>query len=387
MSFIYFDNYRTTPISDHIKNKMKEYVENNYFLPVSFTSRGTQAAENIENAKERIMNSFSLENGDVIFTMGGTHANNLVINGLMRDADLSNTEMITSVIDHPSIVNVYEHYKKKGAKVHFLKVDEAGYIDEELLKNSINENTLLFSITLVNHTIGTIQKIDRLIEIVKTHNKKIKVLVDVCTAANSLKIDMNKLDIDFLTFSGHKIYGPRGIGAVVMKNKNSIKPTIFGTVTTSPLTPGADNVPGIMALADALEDAVQKREDYIKHTSALQKRLMDAIEKNIPDILLNGPEFGERASDNVNYSFRFIEGESIMMFLDFEDIVVATGSACASSDLKVNYILSAIGRDHEMSHGSIRITFGWDNTLEQVDSFCEELIPIVQRLRSQSTIR
>ncbi len=387
MNLIYLDNYRTTPVSDFVNERINEYNKENFFLPVSFTSKGTEAAENIEEAKNKIMNCFGCGGGEVVFTMGGTHANNLVISGLLRDEDLSDTEIVTSVIDHPSIVNVYEYYRKKGAKVHFVKVDGQGYIREDILAEKINEKTRLLSVTLVNHTIGTVQKIKKIIEIARNRNSKIKILLDACTAVNSIEINMDELGIDFLTFSGHKIYGPRGIGAIVSRKGVTFKPTIFGTVTTSTLMPGADNIPGILSLADALEKAVENRKSYVSHTMALQKKLIEFIDNNIPDAIINGPKYGERATDNVNYSFRFIEGESIMMFLDFENIIVATGSACASSDLKVNYILSAIGRDHELSHGSLRMTLGWLNDEKQIEKFCNELKPIVERLRNQSTIK
>lgn len=387
MNLIYLDNYRTTPVSDFVNERINEYNKENFFLPVSFTSKGTEAAENIEEAKNKIMNCFGCSGGEVVFTMGGTHANNLVISGLLRDEDLSDTEIVTSVIDHPSIVNVYEYYRKKGAKVHFVKVDGQGYIREDILAEKINEKTRLLSVTLVNHTIGTVQKIKKVIEIARNRNSKIKILLDACTAVNSIEINMDELGIDFLTFSGHKIYGPRGIGAIVSHKGVTFKPTIFGTVTTSTLMPGADNIPGILSLADALEKAVENRKSYVSHTMALQKKLIEFIDNNIPDAIINGPKYGERATDNVNYSFRFIEGESIMMFLDFENIIVATGSACASSDLKVNYILSAIGRDHELSHGSLRMTLGWLNDEKQIEKFCNELKPIVERLRNQSTIK
>ena len=383
---IYLDHYRTTPLREEIFEKMKPYYSNRFWLPASFTSTGTEISEVIEESKNKILEAFGLNKGDVIFTSGGTLANNLVIHGLLRDVDLNHTHLITSKVDHLSILKPYEYYRKKGARVSFLNTDEDGYVALDELKASLNEETKLVAITYVNHTIGTIQKVKEIAEIVKDYNEKIRILVDGCEAINSVKIDLSQLNIDFLTLSGHKIYGPKGTGAVIAKNTSVLKPMIFGFVETSPHTPGAENVPGIVGISEAVKLAVESRERYVKHCSDIQHYLVDKMEKNIPDIVLNGPKFGERAVDNINYSIRYVEGESVTLFLDFEGIVVATGSACASSDLKVNYILSAIGRTHELAHGSIRLTLGWDNTKEQVDIFVEKLVPIVERLRRQSTI-
>jgi cysteine desulfurase len=383
---IYLDNYRTTKTSDYVIKKMKPYMEENFYLSVSFTHMGTDIAEAIDESTERIKKAFNALDAEIIYTGSGTQANNMVIQGVMRDEQPEEASMITSVIDHPSINNVFDFYRKKGFQVRKIKVDEYGFWRTDQLKEAINEKTKLVSITLVNHTIGTIQKYGELKKIIREANPKTLIHLDITTAVMTQKIDFKELDADFLTLSGHKIYGPKGIGLIVAKKPVKMKPVLFGTVVTSPYSPGADNVPGIVGLSYAVEDAVNKREAHNAKMKELQKYLMQQIEEKIDKVELNGP-VDERASDNINYSFRHIEGESIMMFLDFDSIVVATGSACASSDLKVNYILSAIGRDHEMAHGSLRITLGRDTTKEDLDVFIEALIPIVERLRAQSTIK
>jgi cysteine desulfurase len=383
---IYLDNYRTTKTSDYVIKKMKPYMEENFYLPVSFTHMGTDIAEAIDESTERIKKAFNALDAEIIYTGSGTQANNMVIQGVMRDEQPEEASMITSVIDHPSINNVFDFYRKKGFQVRKIKVDEYGFWRTDQLKEAINEKTKLVSITLVNHTIGTIQKYGELKKIIREANPKTLIHLDITIAVMTQKIDFKELDADFLTLSGHKIYGPKGIGLIVAKKPVKMKPVLFGTVVTSPYSPGADNVPGIVGLSYAVEDAVNKREAHNTKMQELQKYLMQQIEEKIDKVEFNGP-VDERASDNINYSFRHIEGESIMMFLDFDSIVVATGSACASSDLKVNYILSAIGRDHEMAHGSLRITLGRDTTKEDLDVFIEALIPIVERLRAQSTIK
>lgn len=383
---IYLDNYRTTKTSDYVIKKMKPYMEENFYLSVSFTHMGTDIAEAIDESTERIKKAFNALDAEIIYTGSGTQANNMVIQGVMRDEQPEEASMITSVIDHPSINNVFDFYRKKGFQVRKIKVDEYGFWRIDQLKEAINEKTKLVSITLVNHTIGTIQKYGELKKIIREANPKTLIHLDITTAVMTQKIDFKELDADFLTLSGHKIYGPKGIGLIVAKKPVKMKPVLFGTVVTSPYSPGADNVPGIVGLSYTVEDAVNKREAHNAKMKELQKYLMQQIEEKIDKVELNGP-VDERASDNINYSFRHIEGESIMMFLDFDSIVVATGSACASSDLKVNYILSAIGRDHEMAHGSLRITLGRDTTKEDLDVFIEALIPIVERLRAQSTIK
>ncbi len=386
MKRIYFDSYRTTKLDSDIFNIMKPYFEDNFYLPASFTSWGTEAAEIIDQSKQNILNAFKLTKGDLIFTNGATMANNLAVHGVLRDLNYQDSHIITSKIIHPSILKVYEYYRKKGVKVTFLNVDQDGFIDIQELKNKLNKDTRLVSVDYVNHTIGTIQKIKEISEIIKNYNENIKILVDATLAINSIKIDMEYLNIDFLTFSGHKIYGPKGSGALIYKNTNGFKPIIFGAAETSAYFPGADNIPSIVGLSQAIMKATKNIDEYVLKTSKIQKYIVDRIENEISDVVLNGPKV-QRAPDNINYSFRFVEGESIMMFLDFENIVIATGSACASSDLKVNYILSSIGRDHELAHGSLRITLGKYNTLEEAEIFIDKLKPIVERLRKQSTIR
>ena len=383
---IYLDHYRTTRTSEYVIEKMKPYMDSDFYLPVSFTQMGTDIAEAIEESTQRIKDAFNAPNAEVIYTPGGTYANNMVIHGVMRDYEPDKAEIVTSVIDHPSINNVYDFYKKKGYGVRKIKVDKEGFWQTEQLKEVMDEATRLISITYVNHTIGTIQKFDELKEIIRQKNPKTLIHLDISMAVMTQKIDFEELDADFLTLSGHKIYGPKGIGIVLAKKPVKIKPILFGTVVTSPFSPGAENVPAIVGVSHAIEQAVKNRDQHNQKMKELQTHLMKNIEERIQKIELNGPIL-ERAADNINYSFRHIEGESIMMFLDFDSIVVATGSACASSDLKVNYILSAIGRDHEMAHGSLRITLGKDTTKEDLDVFVEKLVPIVERLRAQSTIK
>lgn len=383
---IYLDHYRTTRTSPYVLEKMRPYLDENFYMPVAFTRMGTDIAEAIEESSERIKRALNALNGEIIYTASGTHANNMVIHGIMRDQTPEKTGMITSVIDHPSISNTFDYYRKKDFEVKKVQVDEYGFWKQDQLNAALNEKTKLVSITWVNHTIGTIQRYDELKRIIRKNNPETLIHLDISMALMTQKIDFMALDADFITLSSHKIYGPKGIGVIVSKKPAKLKPIFFGTVVTSPFAPGADNVAAIVGLSYAIEEAVKNRAEHNDRMKALQKQLMNQIESKIDLVELNGP-VDERASDNINYSFRHIEGESIMMFLDFDSIVVATGSACASSDLKVNYILSAIGRDHEMAHGSLRITPGVDTTKEDLVIFVDKLVPIVERLRAQSTIR
>ncbi len=386
MKKIYLDNYRTTKLDNDIFDLMKPYLTEDFYLPASFTSCGTHIAEIIEESKNRILNSLKIKNKKLIFTNSGTMANNIAIHGTLRDVELSSTHIITSKISHPSILNVYEFYRKRGAKTTFLNVDDKGHIDLDELKHSLTPQTKLLSITYVNHTIGTIQDIANISTIVKNYNDKIKILVDITLAINSITLQLNSINADFFSLSGHKIYGPKGSGALIVKENSGFKPILFGAVETSPFFPGGDNIAAIVGISHAVKKAVENSTHYSNKLNNLQKHLMYRIENEIDDVLLNGPK-DSRVVDNINYSFRFIEGESIMMFLDFENIIIATGSACASSDLKVNYILSAIGRNHELAHGSLRITPGKETTKEEIDIFVDKLKPIIKRLRDQSSIR
>jgi len=247
-NIIYLDNYRTTKISEYVMEKMKPYMENDFYLPVSFTQMGTEIAEAIDESTERIKKAFNALDSEVIYTGSGTQANNMVIQGIMRDEQPEKAGMITSVIDHPSISNVFDFYKKKGFQVRKIKVDELGFWRTDQLKEAIDEKTKLVSITLVNHTIGTIQKFGELKKIIRDANPKTLIHLDITMAVMTQKIDFKELDADFLTLSGHKIYGPKGIGLIITKKPVKMKPVLFGTVVTSPYSPGADNVSAIDCL-------------------------------------------------------------------------------------------------------------------------------------------
>ena len=375
---------------------MAPFFRDDFFLPEPFTKRGTKAEEIIEQANRTLLDTFHLKTGEVMYTSGGTAANNIVISGVLRDVEPSQAHAVCAVIDHPSIVHTYEYYRKKGVSVTFLKVDDDGWIDPEELRWSIQPKTLLVSFTHVNHTIGVIQPLEQLLPIIKERNPNTRIHIDAAVSLNAMDLDLTKLPIDFLTFSGHKIYGPKGIGAVVFRNNGLLKPTLFGSVTTSPFTPGAENIPGIVGLAEALRLAAEKRATYRLKTRRLQERAINLIESDIPDVVLNGPKptsFGnldaiptQRAVDNINFSFRYVEGESITLQLDMRGFAVSTGSACFSKSLEASHVIMGIGGDHERAHGSVRFTFGRYNVMEDADRIIDNIAEVVAQLRAISPL-
>jgi len=388
---IYLDNFRSTIVAPQVWEAMRTVAIADYAVPAAFTQCGTGAAELIERAQSRLAGAIGASQNEIVFTGSGTEAINIALLGSTRAQTIDKPEIVASEIEYPATLAVYKALEKEGYKAHYIKVDGEGRYDLDQLGSLLNEHTAMVSLMGVNHMIGTIEPIamagDLIAEASKRVGRKIPYHVDFASALQTQRLNVNALKADLVSFSSNKIHGPKGVGALYVRKGTKIHPITFGSESYSPLVPGTPNTMGIAGFDKAIELLYATFDKDVERMWGLVNRLAAGIQERIPYILLNGPEGSERAASHLCYSFLFIEGEAIMMFLDMDDIIVDTGSACAAATLKPDYILMAIGRNHEQAHGSIRFTLSRYNTEADVDTTLLRLVPIVERLRAQSTIK
>ena len=386
MDRIYFNNCLTSKPAPEVVKLTTEYMNNRFYFPENFNAMGTTTSEDLDNAKRVIANSIGANSKEIHFTSGGTAANNLAIKGYLTANSNKGTHIICSVIDYPDILTNAAFFENSGFDVTYLEADNEGFIDLEQLKNSIREDTILFMTTIGNHTVGTIQPLKEIKEILDSAEQKIAIHVDACEAYARIPINVNELGIDLMTISAHKIHGPQGIGALYQRKGIKLGLVQHGVNRMDNLQTGGLNIASIAGFAKAVELAFDEKEDNMSKIRKLSNYLLNKIETTIPDTLLNGPRGNKRAPHNINISFDYIEGEAIMMMMDISGISISTGSACASQGLKPNYVLMALGRNHEQSHSSMKFTFSRYNTFQEIDYTVEKLAEVVKELRSRSPL-
>lgn len=380
---IYLDNSATTQVHPEVKEAILPYLEDLYGNPSSIHAKGQEVKKAIETARKQVADLIGATEEEIIFTGSGTESNNLALKGIAsRNKDKGN-HIITTKIEHKSILNSARWLEAEGFKVTYLNVDENGTVNINQLKEEIRPETILVSVMFANNEMGTIQPIKEIGEFLK--DKDIYFHTDAVQVAGKIKINTEELNIDLLTISGHKIHGPKGIGALYIKKEIDIDPIIHGGGQEKNIRSGTENVPGIVGLGKAAEIAKDNLESNIEHLTNLGKKLEKGIFKNIPELILNGHPTN-RIPGNVNISFKYVEGESIMLMLDCEGICVSTGSACTSKSLKPSYVLDAMGKEIVFMHGSIRFSIGTANTEEEIDTVIDKIPEIIKKLRALSPI-
>jgi len=383
---IYFNNCLTTKPAQEVVEAMLPYLQNNYYYPENFNKTGTQASRNLNDWKEIVAKTIGANSPEIHFTAGGTLANNIAIKGfLLANADKGN-HIICSVVDYPDILTNAAFFEQSGFEVTYLQVDDKGFIDLDQLKRSLKNETILFMTTLANHTVGAIQPLEEINAILQGSGHRIYVHADACEAYGRIPINVDQLGIDMMSVSGHKIYGPQGSGFLYVRKGVKLNPLIHGIVRLDDLQTGGISIANTAGLVKAIELIFSDYDGYVSHLKEISNYFLEKVKEKIPYILINGPLGEKRAPHNLNISFDYIEGEAIMMMLDLSDISVATGSACASQGLKPNYVLKALGRTHEQSHGSMKFTFSRYHTKEDIDILVERLIKVVEKLREGSTL-
>ncbi len=385
IKMIYFDNAATTAVKPEVISAMLPYFGNIYGNASSkFYGLGRQANDALLSARETVANCLGCDAGEIYFTSCGSESDNWAIKGVM-DAlkDKGKNKIITSQIEHHAILNTCKFMEKHGFDVVYLPVDEYGVVSVSDLKEALDDKTGLVSIMYANNEVGTIEPIKELAEV--THEAGALFHTDAVQAAGIIKINVKELGVDLLSLSAHKFHGPKGIGALYVKKGVKISNLIHGGGQEKSKRAGTENVPYAIGLATALKLANDTCEEKAKKISALRDKIIAEIQEKIPYVKLNGHPTN-RLPGNVNFSFKYIEGESLLLWLDINEIAVSSGSACASGSLDPSHVLLAMGLNHETAHGSLRISLGDENTEKEADKLLEILPDVVKRLRMMSPL-
>ncbi len=377
---IYFDNAATTKVDEKVVKEMLPYFSENFGNASSQHDVGIKAKEALERSRRIIAKSIKANTGEIIFTSGGTEANNLALKGLFFSNYPQKNHIITTKIEHDSILNVCKWLESQGAKVTYLDVDKEGFVNLEDIRKAITEKTIVVSIIHGNNEIGTIQDIESIGKLCK--EKKVLFHTDACQSFTKFLINVEKQNLDLVTLNAHKIYGPKGVGALYIKDEIKITPLAHGGGHEKKLRSGTENIPGIVGFAKAVEIANEKD---VKKMAILRNKLIEGLLK-IEDVKLNGPVEDKRLCNNVNVSFNNIEGEAIGGYLENEKIYTSTGSACMSNTLQTSHVLKALGLGPLQSNSSLRISISKYTTEEDVDYFLEKITKVVKKLRSISPL-
>lgn len=379
----YFDNAATTPVRPEVAEAVLPYFTESYGNPSSIYKIAQKNKIAVEQGREQVANAIGANTNEIYFTAGGSEADNWAIKGVAESYASKGKHIITSAIEHHAVLHTCEYLETKGYEVTYLPVDEYGKIRLEDLKNAIRKDTILISIMFANNEIGTIQPVAEIGKI--AHENGILFHTDAVQAVGHVAIDVQTMNIDMLSMSGHKFYGPKGIGALYIKKGIKLNPLIHGGAQERRRRAGTENVPGIVGIGVAAELATKELTTEVPRLTALRDKLIKGILDKVPYARLNGHPT-DRLPGNANISFEFIEGESILLLLDYKNICASSGSACTSGSLDPSHVLLAIGLPHEKAHGSVRLSMGHFTTEEQVDYVIQELPPIIERLRQMSPL-
>ncbi|MCK5322177.1 MAG: cysteine desulfurase [Candidatus Aenigmarchaeota archaeon] len=378
---VYLDNGATTMTDPQVSDTMAKYFTEVYGNASSLHSFGKSAKEALDISRRIIADSFNADSREIIFTSGGTESDNLAIKGVARALKDKGNHIITSKIEHPAVLNSCKSLEKEGFRITYLDVDENAFIDLNQLKESITAETILVTLMHANNEVGTIQPIRRIGQICKDNN--IIFHTDAVQSYTKVDIDTKKIPVDLISISSHKIHGPKGVGALYIKKGTPLTKLSDGGSHEFDVRAGTENISGIVGFAKSVDLSTP---EHIKLQNRLKDQLIDGIQRSIPDTVLNGPR-DNRLCSNINISFRYIEGESLLMHLDMKEIAVSTGSACSSKKLEPSHVLLAMGIRPEHAHGSIRFTISRFTTKEEIDYTIDTLKPIVEKLRAISPLK
>ncbi|MCT4685951.1 cysteine desulfurase NifS [Vallitalea sp.] len=380
---VYFDNAATTSVHPEVLETMLPYFTQNFGNPSSIYEIGQNNKNAIDDAREQVAKLIGAKPVEIFFTSGATEADNWAIKGIAESYKNKGNHIITSTVEHHAVLHTCEYLEKNGFEVTYLPVDENGLISIDALKKAIKDTTILITIMFANNEIGSIQPIKQIGEVAREN--KIIFHTDAVQAIGQVPVDVEDMNIDLLSLTGHKLNGPKGTGALYVKKGIKLKAFIHGGAQERRRRGGTENVPGIVGLGKASEIAESNMKEKTKQLIKLRDKLIKGIKEEIPYCKLNGDPV-KRLPNNVNYSFEFIEGESLLIMLDMKGISASSGSACTSGSLDPSHVLLGIGLPHEIAHGSLRLTLGINSTEEDVDYIIEVLPSIVKRLRDMSPL-
>ncbi|MDR2933244.1 MAG: cysteine desulfurase NifS [Oscillospiraceae bacterium] len=383
MNKIYMDNAATTPVRNEVLEAMIPYYGELYGNPSSLYQTASLSKRAVEHARAQVADALGAKPDEIYFTGGGTESDNWALIGAADGCGKEGGHIITTSIEHHAVLHTCRYLEEKGFDITYLPVDAEGLVTVRELEQAIRPDTFLISVMFANNEIGTIQPIKEIGRLAKERN--ILFHTDAVQAVGHIPIDVNVLNIDLLSLSAHKIYGPKGVGVLYVRKGTKLKSFIHGGAQERGRRAGTENVPGIVGMGHAIELVSAEMREENKRLIPLRDRLIEEILTAVPNARLNGHRT-ERLPGNVNISFEFVEGESILLLLDTKGIAASSGSACTSGSLDPSHVLLAIGLPHENAHGSIRLTLGRHNTESEVNEVIRELPPIIERLRGMSPL-
>jgi len=383
MNRIYLDNAATTPVRREVFEAMVPYLTDKYGNPSSIHSYGREARADLNRAREQVAAAIGAAPEEIIFTAGGSEADNLAIKGTALAMYGEKSHIITSAVEHHAVLHSVESLKRLGFSVTILPVDSEGMVDPEDVKRAITPETCLISIMYANNEVGTIQPIEDISRIAREAG--VLFHTDAVQAVGHMPVDVKSLGVDMLSLSGHKFYGPKGVGALYARRGVRLAPLIDGGAQERKRRAGTENMAGIVGMGMAIELAVSEMDEVSAKEERLRDKLIDGLTQRIPDVRLNGHR-RLRLPNNVNMSFLYVEGESLLLNLDMEGIAASSGSACTSGSLAPSHVLMAMGIPHEVAHGSVRMTLGRYTEDADVERVLDVMPRIVEKLRAMSPI-
>ena len=383
MKRIYLDYAATTPTHPEVVAAMLPYFTDTFGNPSSIHSFGQEAKGATEEARDKVAALVGARSDEIVFTSGGTEADNFAIKGVAYANELKGNHIITSSIEHHGVIEPCKFLERRGFRITYLPVDGYGLVDPQDVKVAISDKTILISVMHANNEMGTIEPIAEIGKIAKEAG--IYFHTDAVQTAGHTPVNVNELGVDLLAMSAHKLYGPKGVGALYIRKGTKLVPFMHGGEQERSRRASTENVPGIVGFGKAVEIAQREMGEEVKRLTILRDRLIESLLERIEYVRLNGHPT-KRLPNNVNVSGEFVEGESMLLNLDLEGIAAATGSACSSSTLESSHVLLALGLSHEQAHGSLRFSLGRETTEEDIDLLLEVLPRIVAKLRAMSPL-
>ena len=381
--FVYLDNAATRSTKKEVVDAMYPFFTESFGNPSSVYDFAAKNKKAVNDSRQTIADALHADVRDIYFTAGGSESDNWALIATAEAYENKGKHIITSKIEHHAILHTCDYLESRGFEITYIDVDENGILKLDELKKAIRPDTILISVMFANNEIGTIQPIKEIGEIAKEHD--ILFHTDAVQAFGQIPINVDELHIDMLSASGHKLHGPKGIGFLYIRKGLKLRSFIHGGAQERKRRAGTENVPGIVGLGKAVSIAVETMDERIKHETEVRDYMIEKIKKTIPYCRLNGDRT-KRLPNNVNFSFQFVEGESLLIMLDMEGICASSGSACTSGSLDPSHVLLAIGLPHEIAHGSLRMTLSEETTIEDADYVIDKLQGIVAKLRSMSPL-
>ena len=383
MKRIYLDNAATTKLAPEALEAMMPYLTDVYGNPSSPHYFGQQVASALDKARQQVAKAINAEPGEIIFMSGGTEADNTAIRGIAERYSKKGRHIITTAVEHHAVLHTCKLLERQGFEVTYLPVDEYGMVTVDQVREAMRDDTILVTVMFANNEVGTIMPIPEIGALCR--ERKVFFHTDAVQAVGHLPIDVKAMNIDRLSLSGHKFHGPKGVGALYVRKGIVLPALIEGGAQERNRRAGTENVPGIVGMGRAIELACEDIEEKGRRMAILRDKLINELPKRIPEIKLNGHPT-KRLPNNVNYSIKYIEGESILLMLDLNGIAASSGSACTSGSLDPSHVLLALGLTHEVAHGSVRMTLSEETTEEDIDYVLDVLPKVAARLRSMSPL-